>query len=259
MNKETVQIFLSYAREDEPRASALYEKLLKNGFTPWMDKKDILPGQNWKQVLFKSIRNSHFFLACLSNNSINKRGFIQKEIREVLDIWKGKLDDDIFLIPVRFENCEVPNLLGDFQWVNLFENNGFKQLTNAIKTGIKQYGLVGDHSQAKSNLVSKSPSYRKSYKSKTNESSGVIISRLSPANIFDSDEKIDDFILDRNLYHSKVNPKSKSWKHKIELFTLGNNDIIMDRTTNLMWQQSGSKKELTIEEALEFVDDLNLA
>jgi hypothetical protein len=65
-----------------------------------MDKKDILPGERWKSSIRKAVRDSDFFLACLSANSINKRGWIQKEIKDALDIWQEKLEDDIYLIPV---------------------------------------------------------------------------------------------------------------------------------------------------------------
>ena len=113
--KATTQIFLSYAREDEEKVENLYRKLSDAGFKPWMDKKDILPGEKWKSSIQTAIRRSDFFLACLSVNSVNKRGFLQKEIKDALDIWQEMLDSDIYLIPVRLEDCEAPERLGDFQ------------------------------------------------------------------------------------------------------------------------------------------------
>jgi hypothetical protein len=84
--KAAAQIFLSYAQEDEEEVGNLYQKLSAAGFKPWMDKKDILPGEQWKPCIQKAIRGSDFFLVCLSANSIDKRGWIQKEIKQVLDI-----------------------------------------------------------------------------------------------------------------------------------------------------------------------------
>ncbi|MCI0696782.1 toll/interleukin-1 receptor domain-containing protein [candidate division KSB1 bacterium] len=49
--KKSAQIFLCYARKDAAPVSALYEKLSLARFQPFMDTKDILPGENWKQVL----------------------------------------------------------------------------------------------------------------------------------------------------------------------------------------------------------------
>ena len=140
--KATVQIFLSYAREDEEKAENLYQRLSDAGFKPWMDKKDILPGERWKSSIQTAIRRSDFFLACLSAKSVGKRGFLQREIKDALVIWKEKLDDDIYLIPVRLEDCEVPESLRDFQWVNLFEEDGWTRLLEAIRVGIERQGEV---------------------------------------------------------------------------------------------------------------------
>jgi hypothetical protein len=48
------------------------------------------------------------------------------------------LDSDIYLIPARLEDCEVPERLGDFQWVDLFEEDGWTRLVKAIQEGLKR-------------------------------------------------------------------------------------------------------------------------
>jgi hypothetical protein len=136
--KATPQIFLSYAREDGEEVETLYQKLSDAGFKPWMDQKDILPGEKWELAIHKAIRRSDFCLVCLSANSIDKRGWIQREIRLALDIWDEMLDSDIYLIPVRLEDCEVPERLRKFQWVSLFEEDGWTQLARAIQVGIER-------------------------------------------------------------------------------------------------------------------------
>ncbi|TEU17517.1 MAG: TIR domain-containing protein [Anaerolineales bacterium] len=132
------QIFLSYAREDEGKVKDIYQRLSDAGFKPWMDTKDLLPGEQWKSSIRRAVRRSDFFLACLSANSVNRRGWIQKEIRNALDTWEEMLDSDIYLIPVRLEDCEVPERLCDFQWVDLFEEDGWTQLQEAIRVGMER-------------------------------------------------------------------------------------------------------------------------
>jgi hypothetical protein len=148
------QIFLSYARKDEKQVKRLYQKLVSAGFKPWMDKKDILPGEIWKSRIPQAIRESDFFLACLSCNSVNKRGWIQREVKDALDIWQEKLDSDIYLIPARLEDCEVPERLGDFQWVDLFEEDGWTRLVKAIQEGMKRRSPVAKPFVRKSALSS---------------------------------------------------------------------------------------------------------
>ncbi|MCK6563049.1 toll/interleukin-1 receptor domain-containing protein, partial [bacterium] len=104
---QEVKIFLSYAREDRERVETIYEKLSQAGFSPWMDAKNILPGERWEASIESAIENSHFFLACLSTNSVDKRGLIQKETKKAIDILSKLLDNDIYFIPIRLEECNV--------------------------------------------------------------------------------------------------------------------------------------------------------
>jgi hypothetical protein len=135
------QIFVSYAREDYDAALKIYKHLESRGTRPFMDKLDLVGGEKWEQALIRAVRKSDFFLFCASKQSVNKRGAIQREIKEALDVWKEKLEDDIFFIPVRLEPCDVPENIKVFQWIDLFEPNGFRQLDRSIQEGLARlYG-----------------------------------------------------------------------------------------------------------------------
>jgi len=97
----------------------------------------------WKQKITRAIHESDFFLACFSKSSITKRGFLQKEIRDALTAWQEKLPDDIYLIPVRLEECEIPQNLADFQWVDLFKQTGWPQLLRAVQVGSERRTGLG--------------------------------------------------------------------------------------------------------------------
>lgn len=45
-----VRIFLCYAHMDSPRIENYYRQLIAAGYKPWMDSKDILPGQDWSML-----------------------------------------------------------------------------------------------------------------------------------------------------------------------------------------------------------------
>jgi EAL domain-containing protein (putative c-di-GMP-specific phosphodiesterase class I) len=134
---DKVRIFLSYARQDKNRVADLHRRLSAAGFRPWVDMENLLPGKLWEPTIQRAIRDADFFVACVSSNS-QKRGFLQKEIKNALDIWQEKLPDDIYLIPVRLEDCKVPEDLSAFQWVNLFEPDGWNKLLRAIEAGTKR-------------------------------------------------------------------------------------------------------------------------
>ena len=139
---EPIRVFISYSREDLENAMQLYNQLLAAGFQPWIDKKDILPGEKWEQSIWRAVRQAHFVIICLSNGSVQKRGFLQREIKAALSFWQEKLDKDIYLIPVRLDECEIPQSLAEFQWVDLFKQTGFEQLQAALTEGARRYGLA---------------------------------------------------------------------------------------------------------------------
>ncbi|MBI5034179.1 MAG: toll/interleukin-1 receptor domain-containing protein [Chloroflexi bacterium] len=136
-----LRIFLCHCSEDKPAVRKLYEQLKSSGTNPWLDEENLLPGQQWKQEIPKAVRKSDIVLVCLSPKAITKSGYVQKEIRFALDIAEEKPEDTIFLIPVKLEECEVPQRLADLQWVNLFEPQGFQRLLRALKKGAESLNI----------------------------------------------------------------------------------------------------------------------
>lgn len=130
-----VRLFLSYAREDIEKVTQIYHRLAKLGFTPWMDTKDLMPGERWEAAIRRAMIEADFCLVFLSANSANKRGFIQKEIKTALDISQEKLETDVYLIPALLESCEVPAMLSAFQWVSIYEPHEWDHLIKTIKAG----------------------------------------------------------------------------------------------------------------------------
>jgi hypothetical protein len=114
-------VFLSYVQEDRPQVQKIYARLHQNGYDPWMDCHNLLPGQNWARAIERAIEVSEFFLPVLSPRSVNKRGTFQSELRWALDCARRLPLDDVFVIPVRLEECAVPRRIQqDIQYVDLF-------------------------------------------------------------------------------------------------------------------------------------------
>ena len=81
MKKSDIQIFLAHASEDKKEIIKLYNLLKQAGYAPWLDEKNLIPGQVWEDEILKAIRESQIFLACLSSRAVTKRGYIQKELK----------------------------------------------------------------------------------------------------------------------------------------------------------------------------------
>ncbi|HMG73136.1 MAG TPA: TIR domain-containing protein [Pyrinomonadaceae bacterium] len=103
-----------------------------------MDRKRILPGENRRLAIEKAMQSADFFIACLSTNSVDERGGLQSQFKYALASLRDKLDSDIYLIPVRFEDCEVPDDFKNLQMADLFTDEGQSQLLMALEVGLER-------------------------------------------------------------------------------------------------------------------------
>jgi TIR domain len=133
VSKQSLRVFLCHASVDKQPVRELYKKLRSEGFNPWLDEEKLLPGQEWEQEIAKSVRTSDIVIVCLSQEAVNKRGFVQKEIKYALDVADEQPEGTIFIIPLKLEECEIPDRLRRWQWVMLSDKKGYKQLIDALR------------------------------------------------------------------------------------------------------------------------------
>jgi ActR/RegA family two-component response regulator len=127
-----IKVFLSYERSDLKRISRLRSKLVAQGFLPWFDIHDT-EGGRWEPQIKKAIHDADFFLACLSPNSVDKNGFIRKEIKWALEKQDELAHDEAYIIPIRLvPDVERPEQLKQFQSVELFKDGGFTKLVRML-------------------------------------------------------------------------------------------------------------------------------
>lgn len=117
------RIFISYAHADRDEALWVYEELLDEGFAPWIDIKDILPGQDWRSAIQKAIQECSHFIVLLSTRSVNRRGYFHAELAKALEMLSEVPKGSPFLIPVRLEDIEPKDdRLARLQRVDLFND-----------------------------------------------------------------------------------------------------------------------------------------
>lgn len=129
------RVFIAYVIEDAEYAQRLYTELEAAGFNPWLDKRKLMPGQNWRLAIERAIKRSDFFVPCFSKTSVRKRGQFPQELRAALQTGKRLPLDDSFIYPVRLEECEVPaRIQSIYQYIDLFADweGGVKKLADAI-------------------------------------------------------------------------------------------------------------------------------
>jgi len=116
-------VFISYAKEDILVARKLYAALKSVGAQPWLDEECLFPGQKWESEIQNAIKRADYFIALLSTHSLNKKGYVQKELKRGLSVYEELPDSKIFLIPARVDECNPEHTqLREIQWVDLFPN-----------------------------------------------------------------------------------------------------------------------------------------
>jgi TIR domain-containing protein len=129
---QKLKVFLCHAPEDEKSARALYRRLSVDRYDVWLNDKSILPGKNRHLEILKAIRSSDIVIICLSKTSILKEGYFQKEIKKALEKADEKSEDTIYIIPVRLDDCVMPERLEELEKADYFDKGGYERLKAAL-------------------------------------------------------------------------------------------------------------------------------
>jgi hypothetical protein len=127
-----LRVLLCHAPNDKPTVRKIYKKLISEGFNPWLDEENILPGQDWRRAIESAVQEAEAILIFLSTQSLTKDGELHQDIRRILKIIEKRSRDSLFLIPIRLENCVIPDSLEKWKWVNLFERRGHERLVQSL-------------------------------------------------------------------------------------------------------------------------------
>ena len=131
-----MKIFISYAKEDIEHARKVYSSLSQYvGIEPWLDIEKLRPGDNWQFSISQAIRDSRYIVLLLSTRSINKVGYVQKEIVKILDQLEYYPPSQRYLIPVRIEECYPQHeKISERQFVDLYPDyyGGINKLINSV-------------------------------------------------------------------------------------------------------------------------------
>jgi len=114
-------VFIAYAAEDSRVVDRLCARLEAEGFDAWLDRRKLLPGENWPRKILRAIQSADFFIACLTRRSLSKRGTFQAELRHALECAGRVPLGDLFFLPARLDECRVPGCIAEqFHYVDLF-------------------------------------------------------------------------------------------------------------------------------------------
>jgi hypothetical protein len=153
MNREQRigRVFISYVREDSDPVDGLQETLQSAGIPVWRDTAELWPGEDWRFKIRRAITdNALVFIACFSKASLARsKSYQNEELTLAIDQLRLRPPDDPWLIPVRFDECEIPDrdigggrTLASIQRVDLFGDKfdaGTARLIGAVMQILRRY------------------------------------------------------------------------------------------------------------------------
>lgn len=133
--------FISYAHEDSEFAKRIYAELREREIEPWLDTTRLLAGADWPEVVELAIWRASHVILLISSRSIEKEGYVQREVREAFKRLKQipPRRKRHFIIPVRLDNCDVPYpKLRRIQCVDIYDD--WKAGIESILAGLRASG-----------------------------------------------------------------------------------------------------------------------
>ena len=82
--KRPINVFLVHTHRDKEAVHDLYACLAKNGIKAWLDAKSLLPGQDWRHEIRRSILMSDIALFVCQKVLLDTRGFARRNSRSRL-------------------------------------------------------------------------------------------------------------------------------------------------------------------------------
>lgn len=107
------QAFICYAHEDSENVDKLQRRLEEAGIPVWRDRDELWPGENWDAKIRRAITDNAFvFIACFSRASLARvKSYQNEELTQAAEQARLRSPDDIWIIPVRFDECDIPDLI----------------------------------------------------------------------------------------------------------------------------------------------------
>jgi hypothetical protein len=136
--KMSLDLFISYSRINLPfiyKIDSLFSDL---GISVWFDKKSLLPGQKWENVIEDQIKNSKIFLTFISQKGMDKRGYFHVEQNLATQAALRIPPEQLFILPVTLGECSVPKQFRQYHVINLADEGAIDMLLLSIGVALNR-------------------------------------------------------------------------------------------------------------------------
>jgi len=140
----SIDVFISYSRVDQAFAVALDAFLSRAGVVAWFDKKSLLPGKKWEDVIEDQIHEASVFLTCLSQAGLDKQGYFHVEQNMAVQAALRMPPEKLYIMPMMLGTCSIPRQFRQYNVSNLAEPGSIELLLLALSEALGRPVAVGD-------------------------------------------------------------------------------------------------------------------
>ncbi|MBT31101.1 MAG: hypothetical protein CMO01_15705 [Thalassobius sp.] len=144
-----VEVFISYSRSDSDFARKLNEYLQLNGKTTWFDQEYISAGTDFKEEIFKGIKEADNLLFIITPHSI-RSPYCAEEVE-----YAVRLNKRIITVFYNYvSDQELPNDLANIQWIEF--RPGIRDFHTSFSELLRTLDIDREHVQFHTKLSKKS-------------------------------------------------------------------------------------------------------
>jgi len=153
MEQNEPLIFISYASPDRARVDPIVDELERSDLNIWMDHRRIMAGQKWDMEIRRALGKAAIVVVFLSSLSIDRRGYVQREIKIALQQAEEKLSEDIYIIPVLLDDLdEFPEAVRHLHMIKAWESGAVGGVKRSIRAQLAELGQHIQEKQADSRI-----------------------------------------------------------------------------------------------------------
>jgi len=134
MTNYKYDIFLSHNKKDRSAVRQLAQRLKQSGLRVWFDEWVIQPGDDIFLRIEQGLQDSRTLILCMTQSAFES-DWVSLERSTVL--FRDPANKNRRFIPLLMEDCEIPDTIRRYAFVDFRENEAFEKLVSACKPEIE--------------------------------------------------------------------------------------------------------------------------
>lgn len=138
MPQKSPLVFICHVSEDEESATFLYQEFKNADLDPWLDKSNLMGGDEWDKEIKRILKVADYFVVVHSKKlAARPEGYVFREIDFALERKPDFRKGIRFIIPIQIDDTPLIEDLEKFQSVDLTDKKNINNLIYTIKRDFK--------------------------------------------------------------------------------------------------------------------------